>query len=97
MSQKDEIQSDSKTVTLRSLLPRIRDFVELAIKDRFDGPDYCDTYMLNAGSGDNLLEKLRRSSVLDGETILGLSPDVSVAGECVRLTVTLHKPEKEEK
>lgn len=95
MSQNAEIPADANTVTLRSLLPRIRDFVVLAILDRFDGPD-CDTYSLNAGSGDNLLEKLKRSRVLDGETILGLSPEVSVAGECVRLAVTLRNPKEEE-
>ena len=88
MEQTIEIPADAKTVTLelkgncaltlRALLPKVRDEVELVIRDEFGTDIYpdADLYRLDAGSGDALLDKLERSRVVDGESILGLTPEV---------------------
>lgn len=61
--------------TLRSLLPNIHDDVELVVVDFFCELD-TDQYRLKADSGDALLHKLMRSRVVDGESILDLTPVV---------------------
>lgn len=83
-----EIPADAKTVTLelkkrdtftlRSLLPQVKGEVELVVRDRFGtgaNPD-ADHYRLWANNGRSMLHKLERSRVVDGESILGLTPDV---------------------
>lgn len=88
MEKTIEIPADAETVTLklekhcgftlRSLLPQIRDDVELVIVDEF-GRGYkfdTDLYRLKADSGNTLLHKLARSRVVDGETLLDLMPIV---------------------
>lgn len=80
-----EIPADTKTVTLelkkhcsftlRSLLPQVESEVELVVRDVFGTMD-TDMYRLKAGSGDSLLHKLARSRVVDGESLLDLTPDV---------------------
>lgn len=85
MEQTIEIPEDAKTITLelkkqctltlRSLLPQIGTEVELVVEDVFDLGDF-DMYRLRANSGDSLLHKLARSRVVDGESILGLTPRV---------------------
>lgn len=85
-----EIPADAKTVTLelkkhctftlRSLLPQIKDEVELVIRDEFGTntkPD-ADLYRLRAGGGNTLFRKLARSRVVDGESLLDLTPDVKL-------------------
>ena len=79
-----EIPADAKTVTpepkkrdtftLRSLLPQVTKEVELVVNDLFK----CDTdqYRLWANNGRSMLCKLERSRVMDGESILGLTPEV---------------------
>jgi len=88
-----EIPADAKTVTLeiekhcsftlRSLLPYIKDEVELVVIDEFGigvNTD-ADLYRLKANSGNALLCKLARSRVVEGEAILDLVPEVkSVEG-----------------
>ena len=83
-----EIPADAKTVTLeikrhctftlRSLLPMVKDEVELVIRDRFGTDIYpdVDLYRLRASSGTSLLHKLERSRVVEGESLLCLTPDV---------------------
>ena len=83
-----EIPADARTVTLelkkqdtftlRSLLPQVKGEVELVVKDRFGtnaNPD-ADQYRLWANNGRSMLCKLERSRVTDGESILGLTPEV---------------------
>ena len=84
MEQTIEIPADAKTVTLelkkrdtftlRSLLPQVKGEVELVVNDLFK----CDTdqYRLCANNGRSMLNKLERSRVVDGESILGLTPEV---------------------
>lgn len=85
-----EIPADAKTVTLelkkhctftlRSLLPQIKDEVELVVRDEFGTntkPD-ADLYSLRAGGGNTLLRKLARSRVVEGESILDLTPSVKL-------------------
>lgn len=85
-----EIPADAKTVTLelkkhctftlRSLLPQVKDEVELVVKDKFGtnvDPDN-DLYRLRAGGGNTLLRKLARSRVVDGESLLDLTPSVKL-------------------
>lgn len=86
MEQVIEIPADTKTVTLelkkhcsftlRSLLPQIKGDVELVVDDEFDGGRDCDLYRLKADSGDSMLRKLARSRVVDGESLLDLTPIV---------------------
>lgn len=83
-----EIPADAKTVTLglerrpsgltlRDLLPLVDDVVELVVEDLFAGSD-VDCYRLRAGGGRALLHKLLRSRIVDGESILGLTPRLEV-------------------
>lgn len=84
MEQTIEIPADAKTVTLelkkrdtftlRSLLPQVKKEVELVVNDLFK----CDTdqYRLWANNGHSMLNKLERSRIVDGESILGLTPEV---------------------
>jgi len=82
-----EIPADAKTVTLelkkhctftlRSLLPQIKDKVELVVKDVFSTMD-SDNYQLKAVDGDSLLRKLARSRIVDGKSLLDLTPDVKL-------------------
>ena len=84
MEQTIEIPADAKTVTLelkkrdtftlRSLLPQVKEEVELVVNDAFEHD--TDQYRLRAASGNSLLHKLGRSRVVDGESILGLTPEV---------------------
>ena len=84
-----EIPADAKTVTLelkkhcgftlRSLLPQIKDEVELVIEDTFDHGRDTDLYRLKANSGKSLLHKLARSRVVKGESLLDLTPSVKLA------------------
>lgn len=81
-----EIPADAKTVTLelkknntftlRTLLPQIRDAVELVVEDAFETKSMkaVDRYRLRANDGDELLRKLERSRVVEGDFILGLVP-----------------------
>lgn len=81
-----EIPADAKTVTLelkknntftlRTLLPQIRDAVELVVEDAFETKSMkaVDKYRLRANDGDELLHKLERSRVVEGDFILGLAP-----------------------
>ena len=83
-----EIPADAKTVTLklngsraltlRALLPQVKAEVELVVIDEFGvgvNTD-ADLYRLRASCGDSLLRKLRRSRVVEGESLLDLTPDV---------------------
>lgn len=85
-----EIPADAKTVTLelkehcgftlRSLLPYIKDEVELVVIDEFGvgvNTD-ADLYKLRAGGGNTLLRKLARSRIVDGESLLDLTPNVKL-------------------
>lgn len=86
-----EIPADSKTVTLelekrrgftlRSLLPYVKNEVELVVVvDEFGvgiNAD-ADLYRLKANSGDALLRKLARSRVVEGEALLDLTPNVKL-------------------
>lgn len=88
MEKTIEIPADTETVTLklekhcsftlRSLLPRVRSEVELVIVDEFGYglKSDADLYMLRASHGNSLLHKLARSRVVDGESILDLTPGV---------------------
>lgn len=79
-----EIPADAKTVTLelkknntftlRTLLPQIRDSVELVVEDAFESTETVDRYRLRASDGDELLRKLERSRIVEGDFILGLVP-----------------------
>ena len=82
-----EIPADARTVTLelkkrdtftlRSLLPQVKGEVELVVRDRFGtsaNPD-VDHYRLWANNGRSMLCKLERSRVVDGASMLGLTPD----------------------
>lgn len=84
-----EIPADAKTVTLklngsraltlRALLPQVKAEVELVVIDEFGvgvNTD-ADLYRLRASCGDSLLHKLRRSRVVDGESLLDLTPNVN--------------------
>lgn len=85
-----EIPADAKTVTLeigkhctftlRSLLPHVKDTVELVVIDEFrvDGNTVADLYKLKANSGDALMRKLARSRVVEGESLLDLTPNVKL-------------------
>lgn len=103
------------TFTMRALLPQIRDAVELVMEDafevdRFDRACDADRYRLRAITGNDLLEKLSRSRIVDGEAILALmpkvkipNPDVVLSGGTpvaapvrIELWVRLHKPNEEE-
>lgn len=83
-----EIPADARTVTLelrkrdtftlRSLLPQIKEEVELVVNDAFNdefGHD-TDQYRLRAANGTSLLHKLERSRVVEGASLLCLTPDV---------------------
>lgn len=83
-----EIPADAKTVTLelekhctftlRSLLPQVKDEVELVVRDEFgtNVDTDADLYKLRAGHGESLLHKLERSRIVDGKFLLGLTPRV---------------------
>lgn len=120
MTRTIEIPADAKTVTLelekrgaftlRSLLPQVRDEVELVVADEFGTTD-TDLYRLRAGGGAALLRELARSRVVDGERILGLTPSVRLASPVptlvngslvlgtgtgfIQLTVTWPRPDEE--
>ena len=89
MEQTIEIPADVKTVTLelkkqcgftlRSLLPQVKGEVELVVEDEFDGGRDCDWYRLRANSGNSLLHKLMRSRVVEGESLLDLTPSSLVS------------------
>lgn len=63
------------TITLRTLLPKIVDDVELVIVDKFSDTD-IDRYRLKADCGNSLLRMLARSRVVEGESLLDLTPIV---------------------
>ena len=121
-----EIPADVKTVklelerncafTLRSLLPQVKDGVELVVEDVF-AEDVCtglgpDLYRLRAADGDSLLRKLTRSRVVEGESLLDLTPAVRFVDPvptmlngtlavhsgtgCIQLTVTPPTPDEED-
>ena len=79
-----EIPADVRTVTLelkkrdmftlRSLLPQIKEEVELVVNDEFEHD--TDQYRLRAANGTSLLHKLERSRVVEGASLLCLTPDV---------------------
>ena len=87
-----EIPADAKTVTLeiekhcaftlRSLLPNIKDEVELVIEDVFDEDRYSvkdhDLYRLRGSNGSMLMRSLARSRILPGEAYLDLTPKVKL-------------------
>ena len=90
MEQTIEIPADAKTVTLelkkhcsftlRSLLPHVKDEVELVVIDEFGtgvNTD-ADLYRLKANSGDALMRKLARSRIVEGESLLDLTPNVKL-------------------
>lgn len=66
--------------TLRDILPLINhDTVEVVIEDVFDtshGGECKDSdkYRIRAGSGSYMMAKLERSRVVEGESILDLTP-----------------------
>lgn len=69
------------TFTLRSLLPQVKDEVELVIVDEFAHArhdDAIDYYRLKASNGTSLMGKLARSRVVEGEAILDLTPEVKL-------------------
>lgn len=84
MEQTVEIPADAKTVTLelkkrdmftlRSLLPQVKEEVELVVNDAFEHD--TDQYRLRAASGNSLLHKLERSRVVEGASLLCLTPKV---------------------
>lgn len=123
MEQVIEIPADTRKVTLelkehcaftlRSLLPQVKGEVELVIVDEFGRKfnyDH-DLYRLRADDGKSLLHKLMRSRVVDGESLLGLTPSVQrlepqtslINGSvvpltgtgCIQLWVTPHAPDEE--
>jgi len=84
-----EIPADARTVTLelkkrdtftlRSLLPQIKEEVELVVNDEFEHDEFghdTDQYRLRAASGNSLLHKLERSRVVEGASLLCLTPNV---------------------
>ena len=117
-----EIPADARTVTLelkkrdtftlRSLLPQVKGEVELVVRDRFgtSANQDADHYRLWANNGRSMLYKLERSRVVDGESILGLTPEVRFANPkptmvngtlanlpgtgCIQLCVKLPAPEE---
>ena len=89
MEQTIEIPADARTVTLelkkrdtftlRSLLPQIKEEVELVVNDAFGHDAFehdTDQYRLRAASGNSLLHKLERSRVVEGASLLCLTPGV---------------------
>ena len=79
------------TFTMRALLPRIHDEVELVIEDafevdRFDRACDADRYRLRAITGNDMFNKLSRSRVVDGEAILALMPRVTISNPSVILS-----------
>lgn len=103
-----EIPADAKTVTLelkksstftlRTILPRIVNKVELVVKDVHETNSMrsVDLYRIRATSGKDLTEKLERSRVMDGEVILGLAPIIEAGAEnIVRLLVEIPVPDEE--
>lgn len=91
MEQTIEIPAGTKTVTLelkercaftlRSLLPQINNEVELVVIDEF-GRGFksdADLYRLKADNGKSLLHKLTRSRIVEGESLLDLTPSLKVA------------------
>lgn len=90
-----EIPADAKMVTLtlnqgggqstlRNILPTIRDNVELVIEDVM-GVETCDNVRMSAGDGPELMKKLKRSTVLDGDLLLELEPIIRVLNPHPRL------------
>lgn len=85
-----EIPADAKTVTLeiekrctstlRSLLPHVKDEVELVVVDEFGKGVNTDADLsrLKANSGDALMRKLARSRVVEGEALLDLTPNMKL-------------------
>jgi hypothetical protein len=124
MEQTIEIPADAETVTLkmekqcsftlRSLLPQVRGEVELVIVDEFGRRFHSDhdLYRLKANSGSSLLQALERSRIVDGKSLLGLTPSVQrlepqtsllngsvvpVSGTgCIQLWVTPYVPGEED-
>jgi len=101
-----EIPADARTVTLkiaksseitlRGLLPQIAAGVELVIINTVDHVTNGrrsvgdDLYKVKAPSGAQLLEKLERSYVVEGEYLLDLPPEVklSTSGDpCIQVRV----------
>ena len=84
MEQTIEIPADAKTVTLelkkrdtftlRSLLPQVKGEVELVVNDTFEHD--TDQYRIRAASGNSLLHKLERSRIVEGASLLCLTPEV---------------------
>ena len=72
-------QADGRP-TLRNMLPTICSSVELVVCDVCDefGRQDWDKIRLAAGDGKDLVKKLTRSRVLEGDTLLELVPTVRV-------------------
>jgi hypothetical protein len=66
-------------ITLRALLPQVKNEVELVIVDEFGCRPMSDAdlYRLKANDGVSLLHKLTRSRVVEGEALLDLTPGVT--------------------
>lgn len=82
-----EIKRDEHPFTLKALLPHVKARVELLISEDIDstvdgrrtvGSDDC---RIKAQNGEDLMRKLERSRVVDGMSILELSPDVKLVSE----------------
>ena len=103
-----EIPADARTVTLelkkssaftlRAVLPQIKGRVELVIEDVFQTSSMSavDRYRVRDVRGRDLVEKLERSRVVNGEYILGLVPTIE-ADETgtVRVIVRIPVPGEE--
>ena len=97
------------SLTLRSVLPAIHAPVMLGVNDMFGKTD-VDLTGIRARNGNDLLQKLERSRILDGETLLNLAPEIRVTeptpvltngsivlngDSVIQLWVTPSKPDKE--
>ncbi len=82
-----EIEREEHPFTLKALLPHVKARVELLISEDVDSTVDgrrtvgSDNYMINAQDGEDLMRKLERSRVVDGMSILELSPEVKLVSE----------------
>jgi hypothetical protein len=97
MEKTIEIPADAETVTLklekpcgftlRSLLPQINNEVELVVIDDFGRglKSDVDLYRLKTDNGKSLLHKLTRSRIVEGESLLDLTPSLKVTNPIPQL------------
>ena len=70
-------KESGKSCTLREILPLVKGRVELVICDTFDKYEKdVDMFKLLCESGRDMLNSLCRSRIVDGDSILGLTPSI---------------------